>query len=106
MLSKRDLYVCNIYFNWQTNTDDTGLDLDHMKLALKALAKLHGMSFAYFNNANTDLKEFSNTLKLMVDKHYQPSASIEVKNMAKNELNEDFEKLMNAISGTPEGNYA
>ena len=53
-----------------------------------------------------DLKEFSNTLKLMVDKHYQPSASIEVKNMAKNELNEDFEKLMNAISGTPEGNYA
>ena len=77
-----------------------------MKLALKALAKLHGMSFAYFNNANTDLKEFSNTLKLMVDKHYQPSASIEVKNMAKNELNEDFEKLMNAISGTPEGNYA
>ena len=48
-------------------------------------------------------KEFSNTLKLMVDKHYQPSASIEDKNVAKNELNEDFEKLMNAISGSSEG---
>ena len=48
-------------------------------------------------------KEFSNTLKLMVDKHYQPSASIEDKNVAKNELNEDFDKLMNAISGSSEG---
>ena len=45
---------------FKVQTDETGLDLEHMKLALKTLAKLHAMSFAYFNNANVDIKGVSN----------------------------------------------
>ena len=44
---------------FKVQTDETGLDLEHMKLALKTLAKLHAMSFAYFNNANVDIKGVS-----------------------------------------------
>ena len=48
---------------FKVQTDETGLDLEHMKLALKTLAKLHAMSFAYFNNANVDIKGVSYFLK-------------------------------------------
>ena len=78
------------------NTDQTGLDLDHVKLALKTLAKLHAMTYAYFNNANTDVKDFAVTLRLMVDKYYQPSASSEDKSQAKKELEANFEHLLQA----------
>ena len=78
------------------NTDQTGLDLDHVKLALKTLAKLHAMTYAYFNNANTDVKDFAVTLRLMVDKYYQPSASSEDKSQAKKDLEANFEHLLQA----------
>ena len=82
--------------NFQMNTDQTGLDLDHVKLALKTLAKLHAMTYAYFNNANTDVKDFAVTLRLMVDKYYQPSASSEDKSQAKKDLEANFEHLLQA----------
>ena len=85
------------------NTDQTGLDLDHMKLALKTLAKLHAMSYAYFNNAKTDVKDFAVTLRLMVDKYYQPSASSEYKSKAKSQLEANFDHLMQVVSTVQDG---
>ena len=74
-----------------------------MKLALKTLAKLHAMSYAFFNNANVDIKDFSIALKLMIDKFFHPSASAEDKSQAKQKLEMGFEHLMQVISGTPGG---
>lgn len=85
------------------NTDQTGLDLDHMKLALKTLAKLHAMTYAYFNNAKTDVKDFAVTLRLMVDRYYQPSASSEDKSQAKKELEANFEHLLQVVSTVQDG---
>lgn len=83
--------------------DETGLDLEHMKLALKSLAKLHAMSYAYFNSSNADINEFSATLKLMIDKYYQPSASKEDKALAKERLAEKFDNLLQVVATTPQG---
>ena len=74
-----------------------------MKLALKSLAKLHAMSFAYFNSGEVNIKEFSSALKLMIDKFYQPSASSEDKVAIKAKLNNDFDHLVQVVSKTPEG---
>jgi len=74
-----------------------------MKLALKSLAKLHAMSYAYFNDSNADIKEFSATLKLMIDKYYQPSASSEDRALAKERLVEKFDNLLRVVSATPNG---
>ena len=74
-----------------------------MKLALKSLAKLHAMSYAYFNDSNADVKEFSATLKLMIDKYYQPSASSEDRAKAKDQLAEKFDNLLQVVSATPNG---
>ena len=74
-----------------------------MKLALKSLAKLHAMSFAYFNSGEVNIKEFSSALKLMIDKFYQPSASSEDKSAIKAKLNKDFDHLVQVVSKTPEG---
>ena len=74
-----------------------------MKLALKTLAKLHAMSYAYFNNARVDVKDFAVALRLMVDKYYQPSASSEDKSKAKNILEEAFDHMIQIVSNVQDG---
>ncbi len=77
--------------------------MEHMKLALKSLARLHAISFAYFTNGTDDIKAFSEALKLMIDRHYQPSASPEDRTKAKDKLSASFDNLLNVISGTDGG---
>ena len=74
-----------------------------MKFALKTLAKLHAMSYAYFNNARVDVKDFAVALRLMVDKYYQPSASSEDKAEAKTMLEQNFDHMIQVVSGVQEG---
>ena len=85
---------------FKINTDKTGLDLAHMKLALVTLAKLHAMSYAFFNGAKVDVKEFSTALKLMIDKHYQISATPQDKSLAKANLETSFDHLMTIVEKT------
>jgi hypothetical protein len=89
--------------DFKVQADETGLNMDHMRLALKTLARLHGMSYAYFNNAKTDLKLFSRTLKLMIDKFYQPSASSEDRAVAKKQLGISFDHMIKVVGATNDG---
>ncbi len=88
--------------SYKTFRDDTGFDLEHMKVALKGLAKLHGMTYAYFNKSGDDVKAFSDVLKLVVDRHYQPWAAKEDILRKKQELVRKFEFVMQTISATDE----
>ena len=77
--------------------------MDHLRLALRSLARLHAMSFAYFSTGTTDMKAFSEALKLMIDKHYQPSAQPEDRASAKGTLAKSFDNLLNVISSIEGG---
>jgi len=72
-----------------------GLDLEESKKVLKALARLHAASFAYFNQGDEDIKAVSETLKMIVIKNFQPSASAEDKAEAKEKLESFFEAAIN-----------
>lgn len=74
-----------------------------MKLALQTLARLHAMSYAFFNNANVDVKDFSKALKLMVDKDYHQSTSPSDKKRASENLTQAFGSVLEMISGSNEG---
>lgn len=46
--------------NYKVYNSDVGYDLEHMKQALKGLAKLHALSYAFFNkDSAADMKNFS-----------------------------------------------
>ncbi len=76
---------------------DAGLDLDHMKASLRALARLHAMSYAYFNAGGADVKGFSEAMKLVVERHYQPSASVDDKAEARQQLTTGFNNLLSVV---------
>ena len=80
--------------------DSTGFDLEHMKIALKGLAKLHAMTYAYFNRGSDNLQNFAQTLKLMVNRHYQPSSAKEDIDAKKKELALKFEYLLEVVRST------
>ena len=79
-----------------------GLDLDHAKVALQSLAKLHAMSFAYFNTEDdgVDALTFSQSLLMLIDRKYQPSASQESIQEAQSELEDDFHKILSVVART------
>ena len=85
---------------YKTFRDDTGFDLEHMKIALKGLAKLHAMTYAYFNRGSDNLQNFAQTLKLMVNRHYQPSSAKEDIDAKKIELALKFEYLLEVVRST------
>merc|ERR1712123_434350 len=76
------------------------LDETHLKAGVRALAKLHAISFAYFNRSSDSVKEFSEVLKVLVDRHYQPAATPEDKNEAKKILERQFENIVSTIAGS------
>lgn len=82
---------------YKTYTNEEGLDLAHMKQALKALGKLHAMTYAYFQRGDADVKGFSEILKVMIDKNFQPSASASDKQEAIDILAKGFDNLMALI---------
>ena len=86
--------------NFAQFRDDTGFDLEHMKIALKGLAKLHAMTYAYFNRGSDNLQNFAQTLKLMVNRHYQPSSAKEDIDAKKKELALKFEYLLEVVRST------
>ena len=61
------------------------------------------MSYAFFNHAQVDVKDFSTALKLMIDNNYHSSGSAEVKAAAKKNLEQNFTNLLLLISKTSEG---
>ena len=85
---------------YKTFRDDTGFDLEHMKVALKGLAKLHAMTYAYFNRGSDNLQNFAQTLKLMVNRHYQPSSAKEDIDAKKKELALKFDYLLEVVRST------
>ncbi len=84
--------------SYKTVSSGSFLDLDHMKQALKALARLHAMSYAYFNRGSDDVKQFSEALKMIVAKQYQQQAQPEDKNAAKDFLERMFENMLGVVT--------
>merc|ERR1712013_370861 len=76
------------------------LDETHLKAGVKALAKLHAISYTYFNRSFDSVKEFSEVLKLLVDRHYQPAATPEDKAEAKRMLEKMFEGIVTTMEKT------
>jgi hypothetical protein len=74
------------------------LDETHLKVGVRALAKLHAISYAYFNRSSDSVKEFSEVLKVLVDHPYQPAATPEDKNQAKKLLEKQFESIVSVFS--------
>ena len=68
-----------------SNAND-GFNTSHLKTGLKALAKLHALSYAYFEKADDDVGSFTKVLSLMIDPPYQPSASVLDKEQAKQDI--------------------
>lgn len=87
----------------KVQTDQIGFDLEHMKQALKTLARLHAMSYAFFNHSNVDVKDFSTALKLMINKSFHTSASPQDKAKAKSEIQAGFENLLSVLSRSSQG---
>merc|ERR1712013_56198 len=71
-----------------------------IEAGVKALAKLHAISYAYFNRSSDSVKEFSEVLKLLVDHHYQPAATPEDKAEAKRMLEKMFEGIVTTMEKT------
>jgi len=71
-----------------------GLSLEDSKVVLRALARLHAASFAYFNQGGEDVKALSEALKMIVFKHFQTAATAEDKNEAKEKLEQAFESAL------------
>uniref|UniRef100_A0A0K2TJY2 Putative LOC100164898 [Acyrthosiphon pisum] n=1 Tax=Lepeophtheirus salmonis TaxID=72036 RepID=A0A0K2TJY2_LEPSM len=66
-------------------------DFQQFKIALKALARLHASSYAYFLNSNEeDMNTISENLKLIIDTPYQPTTTEAMKKQTINELNSTF----------------
>merc|ERR1712013_295254 len=76
------------------------LDETHLKAGVKALAKLHAISYTYFNRSFDSVKEVSEVLKLLVDRHYQPAATPEDKAEAKRMLEKMFEGIVTTMEKT------
>jgi len=74
------------------------LDEAHLKVGVKALAKLHATSYAYFNRNSDGVQEFSEILKVLVDKHFQPVATAEDKSEVKSLLDGQFENIITLLS--------
>lgn len=79
-------------YNIASTMGDIGLDLNHTKMALKALARLHAVTFAYFEK--TKERE---ALQVMFDAPYQPSATADDKANAKEKLSESFDNLLRLV---------
>ena len=81
-----------------------------MKVGVKALARLHALSYAYFNrsvycvilnisnfilsSSSDNVKDFSGTLKVLVDHSFQPAASAEDREAARLGLEDVFDHLI------------
>ena len=83
--------------NYKQFTDDTGFDLPHMKQSLRGVARLHALSYAYFNKSGDDVMEFSEVLKVMIDRHYQPSAGPDDRKRKAAELEASLDVLLNLL---------
>ena len=97
ILSDSQYAILDDMRNYKDFSDDTGMDMDHMRQALKALAKLHAMSYAYFSLGQSDVKAFSETLKMIVDRHYQPAASADDKAAKRAELAANFDATLDVL---------
>ncbi|TRY70635.1 hypothetical protein TCAL_17285 [Tigriopus californicus] len=77
--------------------DKTGLDLEHVKCALRGLAKFHALSYVYFNQGNEDVHQFSEDLKMMIDRFYQKSANATDKQIKRDQLDMDFRRVLSLL---------
>jgi len=82
------------------------LDETHLKVGVRALAKLHAISYAYFNRSSDSVKEFSEVLKVLVDRHYQPGATHEDKAEAKRMLETQFESIVTSMENISQAEQA
>jgi len=79
------------------------LDEAHLKLGVRALARLHALSYAYFNKSSDNVKDFSAILKVLVDPAYQPTSNTADKDAARSMLEENFEKLIKVLESNQAG---
>jgi len=63
-------------------------------VGVKALARLHALSYAYFNSSSDNVKDFSGPLKVLVDHSFQPAAGAEDRETARLGLEDVFDQLM------------
>ena len=84
-------------------TDNGQFDLNHGKLALKSLAKLHAISFAFFEKGQDDLdfrtNKFPNILDILVDKQFQQTLP-ECQGGVQEKLRSKFENLLKVVRAT------
>lgn len=88
---------------YQKQSLDKVLDEAHLKAGMKALAKLHAISYAYFNKSENNIKEFAEVLKLLVHHEYQPSATHNDKAQAKIQLEKKFMAIFGILEDQNEG---
>lgn len=86
--------------------DKTGLDLEHVKCVLKGLAKFHALSYVYFNQGNEDVQQFSEDLKMMIDRYYQKSANPTDKQSKRDHLDMEFRRVLSLLRTVDEEGVA
>merc|ERR1712110_609951 len=83
--------------SYKLHEKNTPLDESHMKVGVRALARLHALSYAFFNSSSDNVKDFSGTLRVLVDHSFQPSATAEDREAAKLGLEDVFDQLMKVL---------
>ncbi len=76
--------------------------MDQSKQALRSLAKLHAMSYAYFHQGSDDVKGFSEVLKMIVLANFQPTARPEGRKGATDFLGKLFENALSILRSNGE----
>eukprot|EP00092_Neocalanus_flemingeri_P006024 GFUD01006492.1.p1 GENE.GFUD01006492.1~~GFUD01006492.1.p1 ORF type:complete len:1066 (-),score=329.83 GFUD01006492.1:50-3049(-) len=83
---------------YKQHASQQALDETHLKAGVKALAKLHAISYAYFSRSSD-----SEVLKLLADRHFQPAATPEDKDEAKRILEKQFENIVKTLAESDKG---
>jgi len=83
--------------SFKYHDSNIALDEIHMKVGVRALARLHAISYAYFNRSSDNVQDFSAMLKVLVDHHYQPTASSQDKDEARAALEAVFDNLIKVL---------